>query len=150
MAEMEDLRNEYREVSFNLRFLTSMRIGLLAFFVTFIGTVATFAWNAYKNDVGNAEVTASLKMVIPAVGLLGVAVFYFVEKRLLRLYDGVLGRALELENIFEIKNGMYRQVLESPSVKVLGIEATLRNITAFVFVVVMLSLLILLVSKIFL
>lgn len=139
MAEIEDLRAEYKEVGSNLRFLNGSRLGL----ITMVGTLVTILvgrwWDLLQLQViGNTPSSGTIvwwaQVTLPVSGLILVAIVYLIERRTLRLYDGVLQRGIELEDALKIENGTYqriqRKIVNFPGTTM---ELTLRRVMVLVY-----------------
>ena len=105
MARLEDLRNEYRELSFHFRLVSAFRLGTLSFFAGFVGWMANFIWVVYR------DADSVLRALIPLSAFIGSLILSYVDRRLLRLYDAILERGVELENILDVRTGVYRRLI---------------------------------------
>jgi len=105
MARLEDFRNEYREVSFNFRHMASFRIGLISFYAAFVAWVTNFTWSVYQ------DTDSIFRVLVPFSGSLGTVLFHHIDVRLTGLYDTLVNRGQELENLLDVTNGIYCQIV---------------------------------------
>jgi len=106
MEESEKLLVEYKELSSGFRFISTIRLGVLTFIAGFVGWMANFLFQVYK------EKYTPLRVVIPLSGLVGVFLIAYLEVRVVRLYDLLLKRGVDVEGILGITSGTYQRIYD--------------------------------------
>mgnify|MGYP001620191928 FL=1 len=131
MAQPDDLRNEYRELSYNMRLMITLRVGAVSVLPVFLGGLVSFMWT-----VGQQEGGLIFRVVLPFSGFIGTLAVGVIERRLTGVYDLFLARGIDLEAMLDINDGMYNRLSRFvPLVALRKISITLIVIIAFLFFV---------------
>ena len=131
MARLEDVRNEYREAAGNVRYMGGLRLAILSFFAVFVAAMLKFIWDAYRIP---AIPSLRVRGAIPFVGLIGTALMYLVDRRVVRLYDIVIDRAIELEEVLDIPDGAYSRLRRAIEPVYLLRIFTLRVVSVMMYI----------------
>lgn len=125
MAKIEDLRNEYQQLGYHLRLIATFRIGILSVFPALVGALVRFMWEVSQKETG-----LLLRILLPFGGFIATVIVALVERRIIPLYDLLIRRGADLEEIVDIHDGIYHRII-----RLLG-APTLRDVATAFFVAV--------------
>lgn len=113
----EALLIEYGELSSGFRFVSTVRLGILGAIPGLVGWMANFIFHVYSMEY------TPLRAAIPLSGLIGVTLIIPLEIRMVRMYDLLLARGVDVEKILGITDGTYQRIDD------LSYGARLRQVT---------------------
>ena len=103
-SSREALLTEYRELSSGFRLVSTIRLGILGAIPGLVGWMANFIFQVYSRDY------TPLRTAIPLSGLIGVMLIVPLETRMVRMYDLLLTRGVDLEKTLGIADGTYQRI----------------------------------------
>ncbi len=124
----EALQAEYKELSSGFRVASTIRLGILTFVAGLVGWMADFIFQVYS-----AEYTP-LRAVIPLTGLIATLLIMPLEARMVRVYDLLLARGVDIEKALHIVDGTYQRLDElsrGPRLRVVTIAALILSLGLF-------------------
>jgi hypothetical protein len=109
-SEREMLKMEYEQVNTNFRMLADIRFKLLAFVPTLGGAAVYVLSSTIVTDkpVGNREYLVAF--LISMIGFGATLGILFYDQRNTELYNELIGRAKDLEELLQLRNkGQFQQ-----------------------------------------
>jgi len=125
---------ELKEAATYIRFFASIRLGILSFFSIFMAGILRFMWDASQaKQTGN--LVQMVQFFLPTLGLL-VSIFASqVDSRIVQYFDTTLKRAERLEETLRIQQGLHWRFRHVPYPKIFGVEARLRYLAEFSYLI---------------